>query len=80
MKIAHIAEAAGLSVIPHGSGGSAFGQHARRGLSAVPMIECSGPVMTEPGLPRAARAPCYPTRGTRAPRSAPGHAHAPLRP
>ena len=51
IKICHIAEAAGLSVIPHGSGGTAFGQHACYGLAAVPMIECSGPVMTEPGVP-----------------------------
>jgi len=51
IKIYHIAEAAGLSVIPHGSGGSAYGQHACYGLAAVPMIECSGPVMTEPGVP-----------------------------
>ena len=51
IKICHIAESAGLSVIPHGSGGTAYGQHACYGLAAVPMIECSGPVMTEPGVP-----------------------------
>ena len=51
VKICHIAEGAGLSVIPHGSGGTAYGQHACYGLSAVPMIECSGPVMTERGVP-----------------------------
>ena len=51
IKICHIAESAGISVIPHGSGGTAFGQHACYGLTAVPMIECSGPVMTEPGVP-----------------------------
>ena len=51
IKICHVAESAGLSVIPHGSGGTAYGQHACYGLTAVPMIECSGPVMTEPGVP-----------------------------
>ncbi|MBM3957898.1 MAG: hypothetical protein FJ313_07590 [Gemmatimonadetes bacterium] len=51
IKICHVAEAAGISVIPHGSGGSAYGQHACYGLAAIPMIECSGPVMTEPGVP-----------------------------
>jgi L-rhamnonate dehydratase len=51
VKICHIAEAAGISVIPHGSGGTAFGQHACYGLTAIPMIECSGPVMTEAGVP-----------------------------
>ena len=51
IKICHVAESAGISVIPHGSGGTAYGQHACYGLTAVPMIECSGPVMTEPGVP-----------------------------
>ncbi|MCH7735038.1 MAG: L-rhamnonate dehydratase [Chloroflexi bacterium] len=51
VKICHIAEAAGIAVIPHGGGGTAYGQHACWGLSGVPMIECSGPVMTEPGVP-----------------------------
>ena len=51
INICHIAEAAGIAVIPHGSGGTAYGQHACYGLTAVPMIECSGPVMTEPGVP-----------------------------
>jgi L-rhamnonate dehydratase len=51
IKICHIAEAAGVSVIPHGGGGTAYGQHACYGLAAIPMIECSGPVMTPPGVP-----------------------------
>jgi L-rhamnonate dehydratase len=51
IKICHVAEAAGISVIPHGGGGTAFGQHACYGLAAIPMIECSGPVMTERGVP-----------------------------
>ena len=51
IKICHVAESAGMNVIPHGSGGTAYGQHACYGLTAVPMIECSGPVMTEPGVP-----------------------------
>ena len=51
VKICHLAEAAGIAVVPHGGGGTAYGQHACYGLSAVQMIECSGPVMTEPGVP-----------------------------
>lgn len=51
VRICHIADGAGIAVIPHGGGGTPYGQHACYGLSAVPMIECSGPVMTEPGVP-----------------------------
>ena len=51
VRICHIADGAGIAVIPHGGGGTAYGQHACYGLSAIPMIECSGPVMTEPGVP-----------------------------
>ena len=50
-KICSIAEAAGITVIPHGSGGTPYGQHASYGLTAIPMIECSGPVMTPEGVP-----------------------------
>jgi L-rhamnonate dehydratase len=76
IKICHIAEAAGISVIPHGGGGTAFGQHACYGLAAVPMIECSGPVMTEPGVPleekdRLPGTPA-PKDGTLIPSDAPG--------
>ena len=46
IKIVHIAEAAGIDVILHGGGGSAFGQHASYGLTGISMIECSGPVIT----------------------------------
>ena len=51
IKIVHIAESAGIDVILHGGGGSAFGQHASYGLTGISMIECSGPVITPIGVP-----------------------------
>ena len=51
IRIVHIAEAAGIDVILHGGGGSVFGQHASYGLTGIPMIECSGPVITAIGVP-----------------------------
>lgn len=76
IKICHIAEAAGITVIPHGSGGTAYGQHACYGLSAVPMIECSGPVMTEAGVPLAEKdrlpGTVAPFKGKLKPTDAPG--------
>ena len=50
IKIVHIAEAAGIDVILHGGGGSAFG-YASYGLTGISMIECSGPVITPIGVP-----------------------------
>lgn len=40
VKIAHMADAAGLSVILHGGGGTAFGQHFSIAMAAVPWLEC----------------------------------------
>ena len=51
IKIVHIAESAGINVILHGGGGTVFGQHASYGLTGIPMIECSGPVITPIGVP-----------------------------
>jgi len=51
IKIAHIAESAGIDVILHGGGGSVYGQHASYGLTGISMIECSGPVITPIGVP-----------------------------
>ena len=49
IKIAAIAEAAGLSVIPHGGGNTAYGQHACMALPAVPWAETV--VFSAPGIP-----------------------------
>ena len=48
---AGIVDKAGIDVILHGGGGSAFGQHASYGLTGISMIECSGPVITPIGVP-----------------------------
>ncbi len=76
IKIVHIAEAAGIDVILHGGGGSAFGQHASYGLTGISMIECSGPVITPIGVPleEKERFPGTPVpkNGTITPSDAPG--------
>ena len=46
-KICAIAEAAGISVIPHGGGKTPYGQHACYALPAIPWAECS--VVAPPG-------------------------------
>ncbi|MBM32352.1 MAG: hypothetical protein CL764_05790 [Chloroflexi bacterium] len=76
IKIVHIAESAGIDVILHGGGGTVFGQHASYGLTGIPMIECSGPVITSIGVPlnekdRFPGTP-VPNEGTLIPPSAPG--------
>ena len=48
-KIGHIADAAGLSVILHGGGGSAYGQHFSIATPSVPWLECF--TATPPGVP-----------------------------
>jgi L-rhamnonate dehydratase len=48
-KIANIADAAGLSVILHGGGGSAYGQHFSAAFAAVPWLECF--TASAPGVP-----------------------------
>lgn len=50
-KIAAIAEAAGLPVILHGGGNTAFGQHFSVASPNVPLLECF--VGTPPGVPLA---------------------------
>ena len=76
IKIVHIAESAGIDVILHGGGGTVFGQHASYGLAGIPMIECSGPVITPIGVPlnekdRFPGTP-VPNEGTLIPSNAPG--------
>jgi len=56
-KICAIAEAAGISVIPHGGGNTPYGQHACYAMPAIPWTECF--VATPPGVmpEKAARLP-----------------------
>lgn len=49
VKIAHIAESAQLSVIPHGGGNQAYGQHFSMAVPNTPMIEYF--VGSPPGIP-----------------------------
>ena len=74
VKIAAIAEAAGIAVIPHGGGNTPYGQHACYALPAVPWTECF--VATPPGVPleEAVRAPgmSVPKYGAMKPSDAPG--------
>ena len=57
VKICAIAEAAGISVIPHGGGNTPYGQHACYAMPAIPWTECF--VGSAPGVPpeQAARMP-----------------------
>jgi len=48
-KIASAADAAGINVILHGGGNTAFGQHFSYASPAVPWLECF--VRTPPGMP-----------------------------
>ena len=48
-KICAIAEAAGISVIPHAGGNTPYGQHACYALPAIPWTECF--VAAPPGVP-----------------------------
>jgi L-rhamnonate dehydratase len=74
VKIAQAADAAGISVMLHGGGNSAFGQHFSIAMSAVPWLECF--VGTPPGVPlaEAARLPgqAIPVDGWLTPSDAPG--------
>ena len=73
-KICAIAEAAGISVIPHGGGNSPYGQHACYALPAIPWTECF--VSTPPGVPpeEAVRLPgaAAPKNGRMVPSARPG--------
>lgn len=52
VKICHIAEAAGISVITHGGMNYPYGQHLAFAMPAIPWGECSGGV-SAPGVPMA---------------------------
>ena len=74
VKICAIAEAAGISVIPHGGGNTPYGQHACYALPAIPWTECF--VASAPGVPpeEAVRLPgCpVPKNSRMVPASSPG--------
>lgn len=74
VKICAIAEAAGISVIPHGGGNTPYGQHACYALPAIPWAECF--ISSPPGVPleQAARLPgmAVPHNGKLVPSNAPG--------
>ena len=73
-KICAIAEAAGISVIPHGGGNTPYGQHACYAMAAIPWTECF--VATAPGVPpeEAVRLPgmAAPKDGRMVPSDGPG--------
>ena len=73
-KICSIAEAAGISVIPHGGGNTPYGQHACYALPAIRWTECF--VATPPGVPpeEAVRLPgmAAPQNGRMVPSDRPG--------
>ena len=48
VKICHIAEAAGISVIPHGGANTSYGQHACYGMPNIPLGEYF--MQTSPGM------------------------------
>jgi len=50
-KVSHAAEAAGISVILHGGGNNAYGQHFSIASTATPWLECF--IGTPPGVPLA---------------------------
>ena len=74
VKICAIAEAAGIAVIPHGGGGSPYGQHACYGLPAIPWTECF--IASPPGVPPEEAPPmpgvAAPDRGRMRPSGSPG--------
>lgn len=74
IKICAIAEAAGISVIPHGGGNTAYGQHVCYAMPAIPWTEYF--VATPPGVSpkETARLPgvAVPENGKMIPSSAPG--------
>lgn len=63
VKICHVAEAAGISVILHGGMNDAYGQHASHAMPAIPWGELS-----------ATSAPGVPLDGNEGPRQTPGMA------
>lgn len=49
LKIAHVADGAGLSVMLHGGGNVVYGQHYSYAMPSVPWLECF--IGTPPGVP-----------------------------
>ncbi|MDP6063819.1 MAG: enolase C-terminal domain-like protein [SAR202 cluster bacterium] len=77
LKICHIAEAAGMSVIPHGGMNDAYGQHVCYAMPAIPWGELSS--STAPGVPleqsgrsRITPGMSFPVNGRLVPNNAPG--------
>jgi L-rhamnonate dehydratase len=77
VKICHIAEAAGISVIPHGGLNDAYGQHVCYAMPAVPWGELSS--TTAPGVPlgqgpgsRSTPGMTFPVNGRLVPNDGPG--------
>ena len=74
VKICAFAESAGISVIPHAGGNTAYGQHACYAMPAIPWTETF--VASPPGVAPedAAKIPglSTPTNGTMKPSDAPG--------
>lgn len=67
LKICHIAEAAGISVIPHGGMNDSYGQHLCYAMPSIPWGELSA--TTAPGVPLGEGAARRPTLGMSAPRN-----------
>jgi L-rhamnonate dehydratase len=74
VKICAIAEAANISVIPHGGGNTVYGQHACYAMPAIPWTECF--IASPPGIPieDAPRLPgqAFPKNGKMIPTDGPG--------
>ncbi len=77
VKICHIAEAAGISVIPHGGMNDAYGQHVCYAMPAIPWGELSA--TSAPGVPlernegpRQTPGMAFPKDGMLVPSDAPG--------
>jgi L-rhamnonate dehydratase len=72
VKICAIAEAAGITVIPHCGGNSAYGQHACLAMPAIPWAECF--IDTAPGVapPVSMYGVAAPEKGRMRPTDAPG--------
>ncbi len=75
VKVCHIAEAAGMSVIPHGGMNDAYGQHVCYAMPSIPWGECF--VGTPPGVPlseggRSTPGMALPEKGYLRPSDAPG--------
>ena len=74
VKICAIAEAAGISVIPHGGGNTPYGQHVCYAMPAIPWTECfvgSAPGCRPSGRPGYRGRP-IPKQGRMKPSAAPG--------